>query len=88
MEPGELLTTTLHRIGVKAERRAQGELVADLKRVTGKPAPLFKLAAALAKPDGAVSDVVCSPRWMSRPCATWWPRTGTPGRSTGGTCKR
>jgi len=88
MELAELLTITLHRIGAKAERRAQGELVADLKRVTGKPALLSKLAAALAKPDGAVSDVMCSPRWMSRPCATWWPRTRTPGRSTGGTCKR
>ena len=55
----ELLITTVHRIGAKAERRVEGELVADLKRVAGKPALLFKLAAAsLAKPDGAVRDVV------------------------------
>ncbi len=55
----ELLITTVHRIGAKAERRVEGELVADLKRVAGKPALLFKLAAAsLAKPDGTVRDVV------------------------------
>ncbi len=56
----ELLITTVHRIGAKAERRVEGELVTDLKRVAGKPALPFKLAAAasLAKPDGAVRDVV------------------------------
>ena len=55
----DLLITTVHRIGAKAEKRVEGELVADLKRVAGKPALLFKLAAAsLAKPDGTVRDVV------------------------------
>ena len=54
----ELLIITVYRIGAKAERRVEGELVADLKRVAGKPGLLFKLAAAsLAKPDGAVRDV-------------------------------
>jgi len=55
----DLLITTVHRIGAKAEKRVEGELMTDLKRVTGKPALLFKLAAAsLAKPDGTVRDVV------------------------------
>ncbi len=55
----ELLITTVHRIGTKAEKRVEGELLTDLKRVAGKPALLFKLAAAsLAKPDGTVRDVV------------------------------
>ena len=55
----ELLITTVHRIGAKAEKRVEGELITDLKRVVGKPALLFKLAAAsLSKPDGAVRDVV------------------------------
>jgi len=55
----DLLITTVHRIGAKAERRVENELVGDLKRVAGKPALLFKLAAAsLSKPDGAVRDVV------------------------------
>ncbi len=55
----ELLITTVHRIGAKAEKRVEGELITDLKRVAGKPALLFKLAtASLSKPDGAVRDVV------------------------------
>ena len=55
----ELLITTVHRIGAKAEKRVESELITDLKRVAGKPALLFKLAAAsLSKPDGAVRDVV------------------------------
>lgn len=55
----ELLITTVHRIGARAEKRVEGELITDLKRVAGKPALLFKLAAAsLSKPDGAVRDVV------------------------------
>ncbi len=55
----DLLITTVHRIGTKAEKRVEGELVADLKRVAGKPALLFKLAAAsIAKPDGSVRDVI------------------------------
>jgi len=42
----DLLITTVHRIGAKAEKRVEGELMTDLKRVAGKPALLFKLAAA------------------------------------------
>lgn len=55
----ELLITTVHRIGAKAEKRVEVELIADLKRVAGKPAILFKLASAsMAHPDGAVRDVI------------------------------
>jgi len=55
----DLLITTVHRIGTKAEKRVEGELITDLKRVAGKPALLFKLAAAsIAKPDGSVRDVI------------------------------
>ncbi len=55
----DLLIATVHRIGSRAEKRVEGELVADLKRVAGKPALLFKLAAAsVAHPDGAVRDVI------------------------------
>ena len=55
----DLLIATVHRIGTRAEKRVEGELVADLKRVSGKPALLFKLAAAsVARPDGAVRDVI------------------------------
>jgi len=55
----DLLIATVHRIGSRAEKRVEGELVADLKHVAGKPALLFKLAAAsVAHPDGAVRDVI------------------------------
>jgi len=46
----ELLITTVHRIGARAEKRVEGELIADIKRVSGKPALLFKLAAEGAGP--------------------------------------
>jgi TnpA family transposase len=55
----DLLIATVHRIGAKAEKRVESELIADLKRVAGKPALLFKLAAAsLARPNDPVREVV------------------------------
>ena len=55
----ELLLTTVHRIGARAERRVEKELLEDLKRVAGKNNLLFQLAeAALAQPDGIVKEVV------------------------------
>jgi len=55
----DLLIAMVHRIGATAEKRVESELIADLKRVAGKPALLFKLAAAsLAKPDDTVRAVV------------------------------
>jgi hypothetical protein len=55
----DLLIATVHRIGAKAEKRVESELIADLKRVAGKPALLFKLAvASLARPNDPVREVV------------------------------
>ncbi|TIH32270.1 Tn3 family transposase [Subtercola vilae] len=55
----ELLIATVHRIGARAERRVTNELINAFKRVTGKENILFLIAdAALAKPDGAVREVV------------------------------
>jgi TnpA family transposase len=55
----DLLIETIHRIGARAERKVERELLADLKRVTGKQNLLFELAdATLAQPDGVVRDVV------------------------------
>lgn len=55
----DLLIETIHRIGARAERKVERELLDDLKRVTGKQNLLFALAdASLAQPDGAVRDVV------------------------------
>jgi hypothetical protein len=55
----DLLIDTIHRIGARAERRVERELIEDLKRVTGKPTLLFDIAeASLANPDGTVREVV------------------------------
>jgi hypothetical protein len=51
----ELLIALVHKIDARAERRVEGELLADLKRVRGKEGLLFQLAeAAVAHPDETV----------------------------------
>ena len=55
----DLLISIIHRIGAKAERKVERELIQDLKRVTGKHRLLFEMAdASLAHPDGIVKEVV------------------------------
>ena len=55
----DVLIETIHKIGARAERKVERELLDDLKRVSGKQNLLFELAdAALAQPDGVVRDVV------------------------------
>lgn len=55
----DLLIETVHRIGARAERKVERELLADIKRVGRKHNLLFELAdATLAHPDGVVRDVV------------------------------
>jgi hypothetical protein len=55
----DLLIETVHRIGARAERKVERELLDDLKRVGGKQNLLFEIAdATLAQPDGKVRDVV------------------------------
>jgi hypothetical protein len=49
---------TIHRIGARAERKVERELLNDIKHVTGKH-NLFELAdATLAQPDGVVREVI------------------------------
>jgi hypothetical protein len=55
----ELLIELVHRIGARAERRVEKELMEDLKRVSGKTGLLFRVAeAALGQPEGVVKEVV------------------------------
>ena len=55
----DLLLEIVHRLELKAERKADKELLEDLKRVTGKNNLLFQLArAALEHPEGIVKDVI------------------------------
>src|SRR6266581_435913 len=49
----DLLIQVIHKIGVRAEKRVEKELLDDFKRVTGKVTVLFHIAeASVEKPDG------------------------------------
>jgi TnpA family transposase len=55
----ELLINLIRRINARAERKVEMELLADIKRVSGKTGLLFQLAAAsLENPEGLVQDVI------------------------------
>jgi len=55
----ELLISTVHRIGARADKRVTAELVNAFKRVTGKENILFAIAeASLGAPDEPVRQVV------------------------------
>ena len=55
----DLLIAVVHKMAAKAQRKVEKEFLADLRRVNGKTNLLFRLAeAALANPDGVVSEVL------------------------------
>jgi len=55
----DLLISTVHRIGARAERRVAQELVSEFRKVAGKETLLFRVAeAAIARPDDTVRAVV------------------------------
>lgn len=55
----DLLLEVVHKLRTRAENRVEGELVKDLKRVRGKQALLFALAAAAVEhPDELVKDAL------------------------------
>ncbi|EAW36256.1 putative transposase [Lyngbya sp. PCC 8106] len=55
----ELLIQIVHRIGIRAERKVDKELIADFKRVSGKNNILFRMAtASLEHPEKSVQDVI------------------------------
>ncbi|SKB13844.1 transposase [Planktothrix sp. PCC 11201] len=55
----ELLISIIQRIGTRAERRINKELVSDFKEVTGKTNILFRIAeVAVAEPAGVIEKVI------------------------------
>ncbi len=55
----DLLIQLVHKIGARAERRVEKELLEDLKRVHGKTNILFRMAeAAVEQPEGTVREVL------------------------------
>jgi DNA-binding cell septation regulator SpoVG len=54
-----LIIQIVHRIGTKAEKRIDQELLKDFKKVNDKTNLLFQMAeASLQQPDGVVKDVI------------------------------
>ncbi|MEC4807326.1 MAG: Tn3 family transposase [Jaaginema sp. PMC 1079.18] len=55
----DLLIQIIQRIGTRAERRINQELISDFKEVTGKTNLLFRIAeAAIAEPSGVIEQVI------------------------------
>jgi TnpA family transposase len=55
----ELLVQIVHKIDSRAQKRVVSELMADLKRVSGKARLLFEISqASLAQPEGVVKEVI------------------------------
>ena len=55
----DLLVRLVHKIGARAEKRVEKELLEDLKKVAGKTNLLFRMAeAAVDNPEGAVREVL------------------------------
>lgn len=55
----DLLKRVIHKMNIRAEKRVEAAYIADIKRVHGKQAILFRLAeAALDNPDGTIRDVL------------------------------
>ncbi len=55
----DLLIGLIHRITIRAERRVKTVLLADVKRIAGKTAMLYRIAeVAVDHPDQTVEDVI------------------------------
>lgn len=55
----DLLIQIIHRIGVRAERKVEKEIMKDLRRVSNKYGILFNLAqTAINHPDGIIKEVL------------------------------
>jgi hypothetical protein len=55
----ELLIHIAHRVGVRAEKKVESELLKYVKKVVGKTRLLYKIAkAATGQPGGTVKDVI------------------------------
>ncbi|MGE9694919.1 MULTISPECIES: hypothetical protein [unclassified Streptomyces] len=72
----ELLISTVHRIGARAEKKVTEQLVNAFEKVSGKENILFKLAeASIGEPEGTVRKVVY-------PAVSGRERTSVSGAST------
>jgi hypothetical protein len=93
----DLLISTVHRIGARADRRVTQELLNAFKKVTGKENSLFSIAApALDAPNDPVREVVFPAATggdrrrpaASRRCGSWCTSTRQRARCIAGRCRR
>ena len=55
----DLLISTVHRIGARADKKVTNELIGEFKRIANKETLLFKVAeASVSRPDDLVKEVV------------------------------
>lgn len=55
----DLLMQMIHKIGTRAERRVDAQLMQDFKRVSGKENILYRIAtASLEQPEGRINEVI------------------------------
>src|SRR5450755_126078 len=55
----DLLISTVHRIGAKADKKVTNELIGEFKRIANKETLLFKVAeASVSRPDDLVKEAV------------------------------
>lgn len=55
----DLLVQVVHRIGARAEKKIEKEMLEELKKVKGKDQILFKMSsAAISEPNGSIRDII------------------------------
>ncbi|MFF4763370.1 DUF4158 domain-containing protein [Streptomyces sp. NPDC001292] len=86
----ELLISTVHRIGARAEKKVTEQLVNAFKKVSGKENILFKLAeVSIGDPEGTVREVVYRAVSGGEQTLRSWCTSSRPvARSTGARCRR
>ena len=77
----DLLCSTVHRIGARAEVRVTNQLIKEFKRVTGKENLLFRLAEATVDAgDKLVRDAVYPVVSQHGAARIWWRNSSRRGR--------
>ncbi len=85
----DLLISTVHRIGAKADKNVTNELIGEFKRIANEETLLFKIAeASVSRPDDLVKEVVFPAVGGVQTCSIWSRSTSPQARPTGARCRR
>ena len=84
----DLLISTVHRIGARAERKVTEELVSEFRKVAGKENAVVPARRGGDRPARRHRSARWCTRWRARRrCGTWSPSTSPPARPTGASCR-